>query len=174
MLSCNIDVHTEMIAAKLEAGQQAPPFELPDHSGKIHRLDQYTGQWLVLYFYPKDDSPLCTREACGFRDDMQAITALGARVVGVSLDSPQSHAAFAERHGLGFPLLSDTHGDAARRYGAYFQVACLRLAKRHTFIIDPRGRIARVYRSVASGRHSSQIIDDLRTLQDSPPARDKH
>ena len=58
MLSCNIDVHTEMIAAKLEAGQQAPPFELPDQSGKIHRLDQYTGQWLVLYFYPKDDSPL--------------------------------------------------------------------------------------------------------------------
>lgn len=154
-----------MIATRLEVGQPAPPFELPDHTGTVHRLDQYAGQWLVLYFYPKDSSPLCTREACGFRDDMDAFAALGARVAGVSLDSPRSHAAFRDKYRLTFPLLSDARGETARGYGTYFRFACLRLVKRHTFIIDPQGRIARIYRSVASGRHSGEIIRDLQALQ---------
>lgn len=154
-----------MIATKLEAGQPAPLFELPDHAGAMHRLEQYAGKWLVLYFYPRDSTPLCTREACGFRDDMDAIEALGARVAGVSLDSPGSHASFRDKYRLPFPLLSDAGGETARRYGTYFRFACLRLAKRHTFLIDPHGRIARIYRSVSSSRHSAQIIEDLHTLQ---------
>ena len=162
-----------MITAKPEVGQPAPPFALPDHTGAVHRLDQYAGHWLVLYFYPKDDTPVCSREACGFRDHMGAIKALGAHVVGVSLDSPQSHASFREKYRLTFPLLTDTGGETARRYGSHFQFACLRFLKRHTFIIDPRGRIARIYRSVASSRHSREIIDDLRELQSIPPTRDK-
>lgn len=154
-----------MIATKLEVGQPAPPFELPDHTGAIHRLDRYAGQWLVLYFYPKDDSPLCTREACGFRDDLDSLMALGARVVGVSVDNPRSHAAFKDKYHLTFPLLSDARGATALRYGTCFRFACLRFARRHTFIIDPRGHIARIYRSVASGRHSGEVIADLRDLQ---------
>ncbi len=111
---------------------------------------------------------MCTREACGFRENTDAINALGARVVGVSLDSPQSHAAFWKQHGLTFPLLSDARDETARRYGTYFRLACLRLVKRHTFIIDPHGRIARVYRTVASSRHGGEIVVDLRELQRDP------
>jgi peroxiredoxin Q/BCP len=156
---------TDNGTADLEPGRPAPPFALPDQSGAVHRLEDYAGHWLVLYFYPKDHTTLCTREACGFRDGMGALESLGARVLGVSLDSPRRHATFREKHRLPFPLLSDDGGATARRYGSYLQIACLRVARRHTFIIDPRGRLAKIYRRVDTGRHGAEVVNDLGLLQ---------
>jgi peroxiredoxin Q/BCP len=148
--------------AQLDAGQAAPQFELIDQHGKAHRLEDYAGRWLVLYFYPKDDTPGCTTEACSFRDDIYRIRALGAEVAGVSLDSAESHARFAEKHGLPFALLSDASGDIARRYGVLAEAG--NFARRATFLIDPAGRVAKVYREVDPAAHSGEVIADLHRL----------
>jgi peroxiredoxin Q/BCP len=152
-------------AGELQAGSAAPSFELSDQYGKDHDLAQYRGRWVVVYFYPKNDTPGCTTEACAFRDDILVLRDLGVQLFGVSLDDSESHARFAEKHGLPFPLLSDADGQVARAYGALFALGPLRFAKRHSFIIDPQGRIAKVYRKVDPERHSDQIIADLRALQ---------
>ena len=151
-----------------EAGDAAPAFELIDQYQKPHTLGDYTGKWLVLYFYPKDDTPGCTTEACNFRDDIFRLRALGAEVVGISLDSAESHASFAEKHGLPFPLLSDADGAVADRYGCLAQKGEFRYAQRHTFIVDPQGRIARVYREVDPATHSAEVIADIRSLTGAP------
>ncbi len=151
-------------AAELKPGDPAPGFELLDQHGERHTLAQYQGQWLVLYFYPKDDTPGCTAEACGFRDDIVALKRMGVAVVGVSLDEVQSHQEFAARYHLAFPLLSDSRGEAARAYGALFKLGPIRFAKRHTFLIDPAGRVAKIYRKVDAKTHSDQVIDDLSAL----------
>lgn len=153
------------MSTELQPGLPAPAFELRDQTGEIHRLADYAGQWLVLYFYPRDDTPGCTREACAFRDDMEDITALDARVMGISLDNHERHRRFADKYHLPFPLLSDTDGAVSRAYGSYFQLPCIRFSKRHTFIIDPRGRIANIHRKVAPNDHSSQILAELKRLQ---------
>lgn len=151
--------------AEIEVGQAAPEFRLPDQYRKMHSLSDYAGQWVVLYFYPKDDTPGCTTEACNFRDDIFRLRELGAEVLGVSVDSPASHARFAEKHGLPFSLLSDEDGGVAESYGSLRRVGPLRLAKRHTFIIDPEGRIAGIYRKVNPKTHSDTVIADIRSLQ---------
>ena len=156
-------------AAAPAVGQPAPDFELPDQQGRLRRLGDWRGQWLVLYFYPKDDTPGCTTEACHFRDDWLQLQALGAAVAGVSVDSSASHAVFAQKYQLPFPLLADAQGAVAARYGALWDWWLIRLAKRHTFLIDPQGRIARVYRSVDSARHAAEILADLRQLQQAAP-----
>ena len=99
--------------AALYIGKPVPSFDLPDTNGAIHGLASYHGKWLVLYFYPKDDTPSCTKEACSFRDDLHKLEALGASVVGVSVDGSSSHAEFAKKYHLPFPLLSDTDGKVA-------------------------------------------------------------
>ena len=152
-------------AAMPEVGQPAPEFALPDQQGKVRRLSQWRGKWLVLYFYPKDDTPGCTTEACNFRDDWLHLQALGAEVVGVSVDTSASHQDFSQKHKLPFPLLADTQGEAAQRYGAISDWKLFKFAKRQTFVIDPNGRIAKVYRSVDTDRHSAEILADLRQLQ---------
>ncbi|MEK9802062.1 MAG: peroxiredoxin [Curvibacter sp.] len=152
-------------AATLEPGQVAPDFELPDQDGKKRRLADWRGQWLVLYFYPKNDTPGCTTEACNFRDDWLILQELGAAVVGVSVDSSASHAAFAQKYKLPFPLLADAQGEVATRYGALSDWLLFKFAKRQTFIIDPQGRLARIYRSVDSDKHSAEIVADLRQLR---------
>src|SRR5690606_15918410 len=129
-----------------------------------HRLEDYAGKWVVLYFYPKDDTPGCTTEACNFRDDIYEIKALGAEVVGISLDTAESHAHFAEKHGLPFPLLSDADGVVAEKYGCLAERAGFRYAQRHTFILDPDGRIAKVYRDVDPKSHSGEVIADLKAF----------
>lgn len=146
-------------------GQPAPPFSLMDETGAVHDLAHYRGLWLVLYFYPKDDTPGCTREACAFRDDIAAIQALGARILGVSRDGRDSHRRFRQKYRLPFPLLSDGSGETAAAYGSLFRLAFVRLTKRHTFIIDPQGRIASVYRKVPAAGHSAQVIRDLERLR---------
>lgn len=153
-------------AAELEPGDPAPGFDLRDQSGQAHTLADYRGRWLVLYFYPKDNTPGCTAEACALRDDRVTLERIGVAVVGVSLDDVASHARFAARHQLSFPLLSDPGGKVAQAYGALFRLGPLRFARRHSFLIDAGGRIARIYRKVDPKTHSGQLIRDLQVLRD--------
>lgn len=145
----------------------APEFALPDQSGRTVRLADFRGKWVVLYFYPKDDTPGCTAEACAFRDDIAALTLLGAQVVGVSLDDTASHAAFAKKYSLPFPLLADTDAKASASYGAVTNLVVARFARRYTLLIDPQGRIAKAYLDVDTSRHSAEIIADLKRLTSS-------
>jgi len=150
---------------ELKVGDMAPAFKLIDQYQKTHKLDDYTGKWLVLYFYPKDDTPGCTTEACNFRDDIFKLHELGAEVLGVSLDSTESHAKFAEKHGLPFSLLADPNAVVTREYGCLTSIGPIKYAKRHTFIIDPAGRLAKIYRDVKPKKHTGEVIADLQQLQ---------
>lgn len=152
-------------ADELAPGQPAPGFQLPDQDGAMHSLSDYRGRWVVLYFYPKDDTPGCTEEACRFRDDILRLEELGVQVLGASLDDRDSHAEFADKHGLPFPLLSDAGGTVAASYGSLRNLGIMKMARRHTFIIDPEGRIAKIYRKVSPKDHSEQIVSDLKELQ---------
>ncbi len=147
-----------------QAGKAAPDFKLADQDGQTHALKDYRGKWLVLYFYPKDDTPGCTQEACAFRDDLHLLTGMGAQVVGVSVDDSSSHAGFAKKYHLPFPLLADKSGEVAASYGALMDLRVLKLARRYTFLIDPQGNIGKVYLSVETSRHSKEIIEDLKKL----------
>ncbi len=148
-----------------QVGAMAPDFTLPDQQGVPRRLSDYRGKWVVLYFYPKDETPGCTKEACAFRDDWQALTALNAQVIGISLDDSQSHAAFANKHRLPFMLLADASGEVVERYGAMMNLVVMKLAKRHTYVIAPDGKIAQVYRNVDPGGHSREIIQFLKQVK---------
>ncbi|MFA7387320.1 MAG: peroxiredoxin [Thiohalobacteraceae bacterium] len=148
-------------AERLVVGMDAPDFALPDAQGTQRRLADFRGAWLLLYFYPKDDTPGCTKEACAFRDGYQALRARSVRVVGISLDDAASHRAFAKKYGLPFPLLSDRGGDVAASYGALRAWGPVRFAKRHSFLIDPAGRIRKIYRSVDAGAHYDEVLGDL-------------
>jgi len=152
-------------AAELAPGQAAPEFALNDQHGALQRLSDYRGTWLVVYFYPKNDTPGCTKEACKFRDNLPEIRALGAQVLGMSVDNTASHARFAEKFKLPFLLLSDGDGAIAKAYGALWSLGPIKYAKRHSFIIDPAGRIAKIYRNVEPEQHSSEVINDLKALQ---------
>ena len=151
-------------AAELQVGDPAPPLGLMDQHGKTHSISDYGGKWLVLYFYPKDDTPGCTTEACKFRDDIFVLQRMGVAVLGVSTDDVESHKAFAAKYHLPFPLLSDPKGQTAEAYGSLAGIGPIKFAKRHSFIIDPQGRIARIYRSVNAKRHSDEVIADLKSL----------
>ncbi len=157
-------------ASGLSVGDLAPGFNLPDQQGQQHRLTDYHGQWLVLYFYPKDDTPGCTKEACSLRDEFAAFRQLDVAVLGVSLDDTESHAAFAKKYRLPFPLLSDSGGKIAKAYGSLGGFGPIRYAKRHTFIVDPDGRIARVWRKVDPATHSSELLKALSALRQERPA----
>ena len=122
----------------LKAGDQAPSFESLDQDGKARRLTDYAGGWLVLYFYPRDESYGCTKEACSFRDEFEGFRGLDTTIVGVSVDDVASHKAFATRHQLNFPLLADTSKKMSQDYGVLMAVGA---ANRVTFIIDPNGVI---------------------------------
>lgn len=147
-----------------KVGAAAPDFDLPDQNGERHTLKEYAGKWLVLYFYPKDDTPGCTQEACAFRDDLHKLTALGAQVVGISVDDSESHAEFAKKYHLPFPLLADSSADVAARYGALMNLGLFKVARRYTFLIDPQGKVAKVYLKVETSRHSTEIIEELKKI----------
>jgi len=136
------------LAADLQVGEPAPEFRLRDQTGQARELKDFRGRWVVLYFYPKDDTPGCTTEACNFRDAITAIAAQDAQVLGISLDDQTSHSRFAEKYRIPFPLLSDGDGQISRRYGALWSLGPMKLSRRHSFIIDPSGRIAKIYRLV--------------------------
>ncbi len=142
---------------------KASNFSLPDQNGIMHSLQDYAGKWLVLYFYPKDETYGCTKEACNFRDARGVIAELGhAEIVGVSKDSVESHRAFAENHKLNFTLLSDPDHQVIEAYGAW---GSLLKTHRNTYIIDPQGMIAKEYKGVDPATHAAEIIADLKQLQ---------
>ncbi|SFK86925.1 peroxiredoxin Q/BCP [Nitrosomonas aestuarii] len=149
----------------LAPGQLAPDFELADQNGELHSLTDFRGKWLALYFYPKDDTPGCTRQACGFRDGFHKLKALDAEVVGISIDTVDSHAQFAKNFGLPFRLLADTTAETSARYHSLLNLGIVKFAKRNTFLIDPLGRIAKAYISVNATRNAADIVSDLERLK---------
>ncbi len=151
-------------ADQVRVGDMAPEFELSDQDGQLHSLEDYRDQWVVLYFYPKDDTPGCTTEACEFRDNIFAFKRINAQILGVSLDDVESHQKFAEKHGLPFPLLADTTGQAAYAYGVKTKMFGMTVAKRQTFLINPQGEIAKHYDKVDPAEHSLQVLADLKEL----------
>jgi peroxiredoxin Q/BCP len=154
------------VAAAPALGDAAPDFRLQDQNNQWHELADYRGQWVVLYFYPKADTPGCTTEACEFRDNIFAYEDLGAAVLGVSLDDVASQAEFAEKYSLPFPLLSDAQQDVAGKYGVLRDFGGMAVADRQTFLIDPEGRVAKHYGSgeVDPAKHSTEVLADLKSL----------
>ena len=148
-----------------QAGSPAPDFALPDADNTTRRLADWRGKWLVLYFYPRDHTPGCTTEAANFRDAHGEFAKYNAVVVGVSLDDGIAHRSFATQQRLPFTLLSDVGGAVAERYGALMNLGVIKMAKRHTFLIDPDGRIAKTYLSVDPERHAQEVLADIKRLR---------
>ena len=146
----------------IEEGTKAPAFTLPDASGEKVSLADYAGQHVIVYFYPRDDTPGCTKEACAFRDRMADYERAGIRVYGVSLDSPESHRRFREKHNLNFPLLTDEGGRASEALGVLRENR--ERANRVTFLLDPELRIAKVYPEVSPETHADEILEDAASL----------
>jgi peroxiredoxin Q/BCP len=155
-------------AAAPQAGDMAPTFRLQDQDGHWHTPAEFQGRWLVLYFYPKDFTPGCTTEVCTFRDDIAKLRHAGAEVVGVSLDDVKSHAEFAAKYHVPFPLLADTGRDVATRYGVLTSHDGKHYARRTTFLVNPRGMIAKVYPDVDPEKNSAQVLSDLAALKATP------
>jgi peroxiredoxin Q/BCP len=145
-------------------GSAAPEFELADQDGQLRSLEDYQDQWVILYFYPKDDTPGCTTEACEFRDNIFAFRDLNAQILGVSLDDSESHKDFSEKFSLPFPLLADTDGAIAAAYGVKTRMFGMMVAKRQTFIISPDGKIAKHYATVKPDEHPAEVLADLKAL----------
>ena len=146
-------------------GKAAPDFKLKNSYGELVSLEQFKGEWLLVFFYPKDDTPGCTKEACSLRDNFTEIKKLNANVVGISIDSSDSHKEFKEKYNLPFMLLSDSDGEAAKKYGALNNFFIFKLAKRQSFIIDPIGVVRRVYRDVSPANHAQEIKNDLEAFE---------
>jgi peroxiredoxin Q/BCP len=151
--------------AGLSVGNQAPNFILKDQNNLSHNLNDYKGSWVILYFYPKDDTPGCTTQACDFRDAVERIISSRSIVFGVSLDSVESHKRFAEKNNLPFSLLSDQDGNVSKSYDSLNSFISFKASKRNTFIIDPEGKIAKIYLSVNPSTHSQMVLNDLNQLQ---------
>lgn len=154
------------LQASPPVGASAPDFELPDQKGETRRLEDFGGKWLVLYFYPKDNTPGCTTQACDFRDNIFAFRKLDAEIVGISLDDVDSHRAFAKEHSLPFTLLADAEGKTARAYGVLRSFGVVELASRQTFLISPEGVIARHYEKVDLDTHSADVLKDIELLRE--------
>ena len=152
----------------IPAGQPAPDFTLPDESGTTHKLSDYQGSPVVLYFYPKDDTPGCTKEACSFRDDYSAYDKAGVVILGVSPDSPESHTKFKNKYDLPFTLLADTEKKVCNLYGVWGTKTSY--GRQHdgvfrtTFLIDERGEILKVFKNVKPADHSAEILEALNTM----------
>ncbi len=151
---------------KIDIPYPAPDFSLYDSDGHLHQLSDFAGTWVVLYFYPKDDTPGCTIEACSLRDARDDIVALGADVVGISRDDAAAHDKFKAKHTLNFTLLSDPDKTIIDRYGAWgkkqFGVEGI---LRKTFIINPKGQVVKVYGRVTPIGHGNQVVEELKKLQ---------
>jgi len=155
---------TALHAEAPRVGDPAPDFRLQDQNGAWHALSDYQGRWLAIYFYPKDDTPGCTTEACNFRDNIYVFRRIGAEVIGISLDDVDSHKAFADKYELPFVLLADPTGNTVKAYGAIGGLGLLDMADRQSFLVDPEGRIAKHYDEVDPDSHTQQVIADLEAL----------
>ena len=154
----------------LEPDMLAPDFTLPDQDGVEHSLSQYRGQWVLLYFYPKDDTPGCTKEACSIRDAFPRFESLNIKVLGVSVDSVESHKKFAEKHKLPFTLLSDEHKKVVAHYGVWGEKKFMGREYdgtiRSSFLIDPTGTIEKIYTAVKPEKHAEEVLRDLKRLEE--------
>ena len=143
-------------------------FELPDQNGKKHKLTDYLSKNVIVYFYPKDSTPGCTKEACNFRDGRQVLEALNVVVLGISKDSVASHKKFAEKHELNFTLLSDISGEIIKQFGAWGTKKMFGKSyegiKRNTYLFDKRGNLVKEYENVNPITHIGEIIKDLQKL----------
>lgn len=152
----------------LNVGDPAPQFELPDAEGDVVKLGDLRGKWVVLYFYPRDNTPGCTKEACGFRDVYSEYQNSDVVVLGVSTDDAKSHTKFATKYDLPFPLLVDEGGAIASEYGSYgpkkFMGKEYIGISRSTFIIDPDGKLAKIYRKVKPEPHAQEVLNDIAEL----------
>ena len=142
-------------------GRPAPNFKLQDQNSKWHELSQYKGKWVVLYFYPKDDSPGCTQEANQFKSLYPEFIKNNAVVLGVSLDDVKSHQKFSEKLGLPFPILADENHQLADQMGIVRNLGIVKIAKRETFLIDPQGIVTYHYSSVNTQTHAGQVLEDI-------------
>jgi thioredoxin-dependent peroxiredoxin len=147
------------------AGSAAPDFTLASQESAAVSLKDYRGSWVVLYFYPKDQTPGCTREAHNFQADQAKYAERHAVVLGVSVDSVDSHKKFCAKEGLNFRLLADSDGKVSRAYGSLTNLGVVKFAARHTFLIDPSGKIAKAYTSVDPVRHSEEVLAALDQMQ---------
>jgi peroxiredoxin Q/BCP len=154
--------------ARPRPGDVAPAFALADQNGKQRTLDEFRGRPLVLYFYPRDDTPGCAEQAMRFRNAMREFEAIGTAVCGVSVNSSASHAAFARKYNLPFPLLSDPTGAVCARYGSPRDFGLMRFARRNTFVIDAEGKVSKAYLGVNAGRNAQQVLDDLKRTAATP------
>lgn len=149
-------------------GKKAPAFKLVDQAGETHSLTAYKGKWVLLYFYPKDDTPGCTKEACGFRDLLPKFKKLDAVVLGVSADSEKSHAKFVTKFKLTFPLLADEDKEVVNAYGVWAKKKFMGREYmgilRTSFLISPDGKIAKVYENVKPELHPAEVEADIRAL----------
>lgn len=147
----------------LKLNQKAPEFELPDQDGKMHKLSDYRGQWALLYFYPKDDTPGCTKEACMIRDNFPDFKKLKIQVFGISTDSVKSHKKFADKYELPLTLLADEKREAVEKYGVWgkkkFMGREYMGTFRTSFLIDPHGTIARIYENVKPDLHAEEVLE---------------
>ena len=158
-------ITSSSVLANLEVGDKAPNFILNDQNNEAHQLSDYEGRWVILYFYPKDDTPGCTTQACDFRDAVKRIIASRSVVFGLSLDSVESHKRFSDKNNLPFSLLSDEEGVAAKSYDSLNNFMGYKSAKRNTFIINPDGFLSKIYLSVDPKTHSQMVLSDLSLLQ---------
>ena len=142
-------------------GKPAPAFKLQDQNSKWHELKQYKGKWVVLYFYPKDNSPGCTQEANEFKALYPQFIKNNAVVFGVSLDDVKSHQKFSEKLGLNFPILADQNHQLATQFGVVRNLGITKIAKRETFLIDPQGTIVYHYSTVNTQTHAGQVLADI-------------
>ena len=145
-------------------GSEAPDFRLQDQNGEWHELADYRGGWVAVYFYPKDDTPGCTTEACNFRDNIYAFKAIGASVVGISVDDVESHNEFASKYKLPFTILADETGATAEAYGVLRDWKLTKIASRQSFLVDPEGVIAKHYEDVDPETHTQDVLADLEAL----------
>lgn len=150
----------------LKEKQKAPLFSLSDQEGKIHNLKDYLGQWILIYFYPKDDTPGCTKQACALRDNFPSFKKLKIKVFGISTDSVKSHAKFAEKYELPFTLLSDEDKKVVTKYGVWgkkkFMGREYMGTFRTSFLINPEGKIAKIYNDVKPDEHADNVISDMK------------
>ncbi|MCL9972348.1 MAG: thioredoxin-dependent thiol peroxidase [Candidatus Pacebacteria bacterium] len=149
----------------LSVGQQAPDFTLPDQDKVVHRLTDYRGKWVLIYFYPKDDTPGCTKEACSLRDDFPTFSKLNAQIFGVSADTVASHKKFAMKYKLPFTLLADPEKGMLKAYGVWgkkkFMGREYEGISRSSYLVDPQGKIVKVYEKVNPLTHADEVRTDL-------------
>ncbi|MEO7144423.1 MAG: peroxiredoxin [Bryobacteraceae bacterium] len=153
--------------AQPQVGQLAPDFSLPSAEGGSVSLKDYRGKWVVLYFYPKDFTSGCTLEAHNFERDLAKYQNQSAIILGVSADTAKSHKDFCAKEGLNFKLLADPELKAVTKYGSAMEHGGVKMAARNTFLINPEGKIARIYTGVNPAVHSEEVLKDLATLKKS-------